>query len=205
MAEKETNFEVVGFLDDDPAKRHKTLYGQKVLGNRYNLEAIVKLYQIDSIFLAIPSTSFHEVSEIIRACQRAGVAHSVFPTLKNALLAADPQARSRPLTELVETNDIQLDTDATQTSSSRQANPAHKCWGRTRGWSFVNKFSTLPPQQLIIIDRYEAPLTELVSRLKNRYPTIQIRPVLCGLMSNRQIADIFRDFKPHIVFPYCYS
>src|SRR5436309_15827814 len=31
-------YEVIGFLDDDPAKRYKTLYGCKVLGNPFNLK-----------------------------------------------------------------------------------------------------------------------------------------------------------------------
>jgi FlaA1/EpsC-like NDP-sugar epimerase/lipopolysaccharide/colanic/teichoic acid biosynthesis glycosyltransferase len=199
LAEKETPFEVVGFLDDDPAKRHKTLYGKKVLGNRFNLEAVVKLYQVDSVFLAMPSTPFYEVAKIIRACQTAGVDHSIFPTLKNAFLANNPQARYQTLTELIETQDIQLDVTAVKPMLQGRRVLLTGACGEL-GVELCQQILGFSPQQLIIIDRYEAPLTELVSRLKNSFPDSQIRPVLCGPMSRRKIADVFRDHQPHIVF-----
>ena len=73
-------YEVIGFLDDDPAKRHKTLYGCKVLGNRFNLEALVKLYQAHEVLLALPSAPARDIAAIIQACQNAGSAVSVFPS-----------------------------------------------------------------------------------------------------------------------------
>ena len=199
LAEKETSFEVVGFLDDDRAKRHKTLYGQKVLGNRFNLEAVVKLYQVDSVFLAMPSTPFYEVAKIIRACQTAGVDHSIFPTLKNAFLAVDPQKRHQTLTELIETQDVQLDATAVQPILQGRRVLLTGACGEL-GVELCQQILGFSPQQLIIIDRYEAPLTELVSRLKHSFPDSQIRPVLCGPMSHRKIADVFREHQPHIVF-----
>ena len=199
LAEKETPFEVVGFLDDDPAKRHKTLYGQKVLGNRFNLEDVVKLYQIDSVFLAMPSTPFYEVAKIIRACQTAGVDHSIFPTLKNAFLAVDPQKRHQTLTELIETQDIQLQATAVQSMLQGQRVLLTGACGEL-GVELCQQILGFSPQQLIIIDRYEAPLTELVSRLKNSFPDSQIYPVLCGPISHRKIADVFREHQPHVVF-----
>ena len=74
-------YEVIGFLDDDPAKRHKTLYGHKVLGNRFNLEALVKLYQAHEVLLAVPSAPARDIAAIIQACQNAGVPYRFFPTL----------------------------------------------------------------------------------------------------------------------------
>src|SRR5215510_7440662 len=74
-------YEVIGFLDDDPAKWHKTLYGCKVLGNRFNLEALVKLYQAHEVLLAVPSAPARDIAAIVQACQNAGVPYRFFPTL----------------------------------------------------------------------------------------------------------------------------
>ena len=74
-------YEVVGFLDDDPAKRYKTLYGHKVLGNRYNLGALVKLYKAHEVLLALPSAPARDIAAIVQACQNAGVPYRFFPTL----------------------------------------------------------------------------------------------------------------------------
>lgn len=75
---KEPMYEVVGFLDDDPTKRHKTLYGKKVLGDRYNIEAVVKLYHVHEIFLATPHAAPSDLRKITRAFHEAGVRHQVF-------------------------------------------------------------------------------------------------------------------------------
>src|SRR4030095_7544568 len=82
-------YEVIGFLDDDPAKRHKTLYGRKVLGNRFNLEALVQLYQAQEILLALPSAPAREIAAIVQACQHAGVPYRFFPTLAEGTQRAE--------------------------------------------------------------------------------------------------------------------
>ena len=79
MAEKEPGYKVVGFLDDDPAKRHRTLHRKKVLGDRFNIDAVVKLYQIHEIFLAMPYVTPHDLYKIIQACHSVGVRYRFFP------------------------------------------------------------------------------------------------------------------------------
>src|SRR5215813_6409173 len=94
-------YEVIGFLDDDPAKRHKTLFGCKVLGNRFNLEALVKLYQAHEVLLALPSAPARDIAAIVQVCQHAGVPYRFFPTLAEGQGAQ----RAEPL---FETPDVPL-------------------------------------------------------------------------------------------------
>ena len=91
-------YEVIGFLDDDPAKRYKTLYGRKVLGNRFNLEALVKLYQAHEVLLAVPSAPARDIAAIVQACQNAGVPYRFFPTLSEGRGHNGQNRCSRPLT-----------------------------------------------------------------------------------------------------------
>jgi FlaA1/EpsC-like NDP-sugar epimerase len=56
------------------------------------------------------------------------------------------------------------------------------------------------PKQIVIIDRYESQLNELVSRLRNMVKPNIIKPILCGTISNRKISDVFREFQPEITF-----
>ena len=78
MASQEA-YEVIGFLDDNPAKRHKTLYGRKVLGSRFNMAALVKIYQPHEVLLAIPSASAHDIAAIVQTCQNTAVKYRFFP------------------------------------------------------------------------------------------------------------------------------
>jgi len=49
---KNSPVEVVGFIDDAPNKYRKTLNGLKVLGNRYHIKALARLYRVEEILLA---------------------------------------------------------------------------------------------------------------------------------------------------------
>jgi FlaA1/EpsC-like NDP-sugar epimerase len=65
-------------------------------------------------------------------------------------------------------------------------------------WSCAVKFY-ISPQKLIIIDRYEAYLTELMSRLLSMFPADHVVPLLCPLAGNEKIASVFLEYQPHIV------
>ena len=56
------DFLPVGFIDDDPAKKGQEIHGVKVLGNRYDLEHLIKRFGIQKVFLAVLSKapSLHE-------------------------------------------------------------------------------------------------------------------------------------------------
>jgi len=69
---------VVAFVDDDPRKMRKSFQGIKVLGNRYDIEALVRLYHIDHLLIAIENPSDEGVEHVKALCQKAGVSYEVF-------------------------------------------------------------------------------------------------------------------------------
>jgi FlaA1/EpsC-like NDP-sugar epimerase/lipopolysaccharide/colanic/teichoic acid biosynthesis glycosyltransferase len=199
MAEKDNVFTVVGFLDDDPAKRHKTLYGKKVLGNRYTIEAVVKLYQVHEIILAIPSAPAYEIDRVVQACQHAGVYYRVFPTLKDAFPALSFPTRQIPLAALLNTQDVRMDTHAVRTLlQGKNVLVTGSCGAL--GLELCHQILRFSPRKLVIIDRYESYLAELVTRLLNTNTGELIVPVLCSPSSNGEIAKVFEEHRPQIVF-----
>ena len=65
----ESGFEVVGFIDDDPVKASKKINGIPVLGTITELADIIKKYNIEKVFLAIPSLPSSELINIIVGCE----------------------------------------------------------------------------------------------------------------------------------------
>src|SRR5262245_8493856 len=51
------DYEVVGFIDDNPAKVGQRIHGVPVLGGQDKLQKILQDFEIDEILLAIPSAS----------------------------------------------------------------------------------------------------------------------------------------------------
>ena len=63
---------VIGFIDDDPAKRKKILNGIPVLGGREDINRIVKEKDISEIIIAIPSLETDKLSELAEICSSSG-------------------------------------------------------------------------------------------------------------------------------------
>ena len=201
MAEKERGYTVVGFLDDDPAKRHRTLHRKKVLGNRFNIDAVVKLYQISEIFLAMPHATPHDLCKIMQACHKAGVRSRFFPILHDREFPErmSVTGRDMPLTPLLTTPTIDCNQAAVRSVLEGQCVLLAGTSGAF-GLELCHQILRCAPQKLLIVERHEPSLTECVSRLRQAFPDAGIIPVLCLPSGHESLAKAFMDHKPHVVF-----
>src|SRR5262244_2338215 len=185
-------YEVIGFLDDDPAKRYKTLYGRKVLGNRFNLAALVKLYQAHEVLLAVPSAPARDIAAIVQACQNAGVPYRFFPTLAEGQGAQ----RAEPL---FETPDVPLTSTSLPAILTEKRVLVAGTSGAV-GLELCRQILRFAPERLLVLERYEPSLTALVSQLQQTFPTARITPILCPPAGNAELEAVFAEYGPHVVF-----
>src|SRR5215813_2231230 len=186
-------YEVIGFLDDDPAKRHKTLYGRKVLGNRINLDALVKLYQVHEVLLAVPSAPARDIAAIVQACQNAGVLYRFFPTLSEG----QGGQRGEPL---FETPDVPLTSSTSLPAILTGKRVLVAGTSGAVGLELCRQILRFAPECLLVLERYEPSLTALVSQLQQTFPTTHITPILCPPAGNADLEAVFAEYGPHVVF-----
>src|SRR5262249_47375490 len=86
IKQKDAIYDIVGFIDDDPTKRHKTLHGKKVIGNYFNIDSLVKMYKVDEILFATPSIPSYKIVKTIQVCREANVQYKFFPTLHDKFI-----------------------------------------------------------------------------------------------------------------------
>lgn len=201
MAQKDTAYDIVGFIDDNPAKMYKTLHGKKVLGNSFTMDSIVKLYKVDEIFLAAPSMDSAKIKQITQACQAANIQCTVFPTLSDRAIADSCSSpfRETYFTDLFKSPDVEINPHSIRRLLEGKRVLITGVSGAL-GVELCRRILSFAPQSLIIIERYESYLTELVARLRHAFPDAMIAPMLCSLTGMDKIDEIFRDHKPHIVF-----
>ncbi|HJY62787.1 MAG TPA: sugar transferase [Ignavibacteria bacterium] len=63
------HIEIIGFLDDDPEKRHKKVNRIPVLGNTNDIARIVDEQEIDEIFITIQSIENKRLLDLIEKCK----------------------------------------------------------------------------------------------------------------------------------------
>lgn len=70
---RELNYTPVGFLDDDLEKQGRKIHGIPILGTRYDLDRLAKIYNVNEAFVAISSLDEQSLKEIIEICRNSGV------------------------------------------------------------------------------------------------------------------------------------
>ncbi|MBI4378896.1 MAG: hypothetical protein HY578_07360 [Nitrospinae bacterium] len=81
------NFNVVGFIDDDPVKQRYKINGVPVLGKTDDLKEIKQKYNIEDAIVAIPSASRETMDRIINKCKNANLNIRTLPPMKSVMEA----------------------------------------------------------------------------------------------------------------------
>jgi len=201
MTQKKIAYDIVGFLDDDPTKRHKTLCGKKVLGNSFNIELLVKLYKVDEIFFAVTNIASRKMMKIIQSCQEAKLQYRFLSTLYDSTIpnSSNSSFVETTIADLFKTQNIEIDRRSVRRLLEGKRVLLTGVSGAL-GVELCHRILGFSPQSLIIIERYESYLTALMLRLQHAFPDATIIPILCSPAGIDNIGEVFRDYGPHIVF-----
>jgi exopolysaccharide biosynthesis polyprenyl glycosylphosphotransferase len=86
LLERPSYYELVGFVDDDPAKRGAYLQGREVLGASADLPRIIREREVEEVLIATPSACRDRVLDLLGICLRLRVRWKVVPDLYDVML-----------------------------------------------------------------------------------------------------------------------
>jgi FlaA1/EpsC-like NDP-sugar epimerase len=72
-------YNVIGFMDDNPAKRGLKIHGIPVLGYIDELESTAKRLKADELLIAIPSASSTVMRDVVDKCKKTGLPFKTIP------------------------------------------------------------------------------------------------------------------------------
>ncbi|HOV91094.1 MAG TPA: undecaprenyl-phosphate galactose phosphotransferase WbaP [Syntrophorhabdaceae bacterium] len=84
--EKNFGYNILGFLDNDPAKHGILIENKKVLGGTKELKEYLNKLSINSVIVAIPSLPIEELSELTNEVQKYAKKILLIPNLKGIAL-----------------------------------------------------------------------------------------------------------------------
>jgi exopolysaccharide biosynthesis polyprenyl glycosylphosphotransferase len=93
----EIGFNLVGFIDNDPAKKGQTIDGVEVLGTVGDLLTIVREKEIEEVFLAVPNMPQDEIMNLVVHCEETGV---VFKIVSNIFDVITSQVKIDEINEI---------------------------------------------------------------------------------------------------------
>jgi len=114
--------ELVGFVDDDPAKQGRSIAGRRVLGRSENLASLIREHTASDVVLCTHSMSPASLREIHQCCGALGVRAHVIPTIGQILGLDDVEPESIAIsTVVISGNRLQGESNVQTETASSQA------------------------------------------------------------------------------------
>ena len=195
------NYKIIGLIDDNPNKRHTYLKGIKVLGNRNDILDVVKETKATSIFLAIPSMTAEEKSDILEICKEAKAKVKIVPSFYQSIDSGIDlkKVRDVDLKDLLGREEVQLDKGGISDYLTDKVILVTG-GGGSIGSELCRQIATFNPKKLLILDIYENNAYDLQNELSRNYPQLNKEVIIASVRDKKRLEEIFDEFKPNVIF-----
>ena len=200
MTEK-LNELVVCIIDDDPKKYGMYIEGVKVVGDRNTILENVEKYNINKIYLAIPSAPGEDKREILNICHETDCELKQLPgvyELVNGRVSVS-NMKSVSVEDLLGRDPIKPDMD----EIFRYINGKTVLvtgGGGSIGSELCRQIAVCNPKQLIIFDIYENNAYSIQLELKNKYPNLNLVTLIGSVRDSKRLDNVFSKYHPQIVY-----
>ncbi|MDD4614072.1 MAG: polysaccharide biosynthesis protein, partial [Caldisericia bacterium] len=197
----QNQYNVIGFIDDDPSKKRSVISGVPVLGNSDALISIIQQYDIQTIIFAIPSISNNRRREMIIQLAGTKVDIITVPGIyellnKDLNLAA---LRTISIEDLLPRKPIQTDLSKIQ-SIIKGKTVLLTGAGGSIGSELARQISRFDPQLLVLFENCENNLFYIDQELRNEEGFTKCVPVIADMRRTERVLEVFRTYTPDIVF-----
>lgn len=192
---------VACFIDDNAFKVGKTLNGVPVVGNRHSISKFAKQYNIDDIYICIPTASGKDRREIIDLASKTNCEIKVLPGIYQ-LMNGDvsvAKLRSIDIEDLLERDPVKINTDEILNYVENKTILVTGAGGSI-GSEIVRQIANHNPKLLIILDIYENSLYEIELEIKKKFTKLNLVTLIASVRNDHRIDEIFATYKPDIVF-----
>lgn len=192
--------EVVGFIDDDPAKKGETIQGVKILGGRKDIPLIAEEKAVEEIILAIPSAKGETVRDILSYCQIPEVKIKIIPGLMK-LLKGEVEVKPRTVQpeDLLGRETVTINEE--EVSGYLKGKKVLVTGaGGSIGSELCRQIARFEPEKIVLFDHNENDVYFLVVEFKTKYPNIKFRTIIGDVRDVGLLKRVFSRFKPQVVF-----
>lgn len=191
---------VFGFIDDDPAKRGRTVHGVPVYGDISRLPELILEYQIDEVFICIPSATGAALRKILDACKSCGVKYKTLPGIGEIMdgRVSIKKLRDVNYADLLRREPVKLEMAGIKDYLLDKTVLVTGCGGSI-GSELCRQLVRFSPGKLVLSDACEEHLFTIEKELRD----LGFNNCECvlGPIQNRELTrDAFLRFRPQVVF-----
>jgi FlaA1/EpsC-like NDP-sugar epimerase len=193
---------LIGFIDDDQAKKGSYIGGVKVLGNRNDIINICARCKIQEIILAIPTATGKQTKEILDICKLTNSKVTIVPGIVEIIDGKVSLQKIRPveIEDLLGRNIVDLNIE--EIAGYIDAKTIMVTGGGgSIGSELCRHLVKFNPAKLLIVDIYENNLYELQMELSAKTNTeAEIVPLIASTREKGAIFKLVEEHKPDVIF-----
>lgn len=199
--EPKIGLKAIGFIDDDPTKAGKIIYGVKVLGKGEEIKKIISKFNVDEVIIAIPSARGEDIKEYVRLCSEAKIGFKIVPRVKEIIegKAKLESLRKVRVEDLLGRPVVKSDIKGLKEFFQGKRVLITGAAGSI-GSELSRQIAAYKPIGLILLDWWENGIFDLQSELTKDFPELNVDYVIASIRDREKVDNIFSSFKPHFVF-----
>jgi FlaA1/EpsC-like NDP-sugar epimerase len=197
------NYTPIGFVDDDPRKRHTRILGVRVLGTIDDLPHVLREHRPDEVLIAMPSVSGEVRRRIVETAQQLRIVVKTLPGLYE-LISGDLNlaGQIRP----VQVEDVlgreQVEVDFHEVAAYLEGHTVLVTGaGGSIGSELCRQIARVRPSRLILVDNAEGPLFEIERELVSERDFTAALTKLIDVKDRKTLRrEVFEKYQPTVVF-----
>lgn len=196
----DSDLDIRGFIDDDPAKRGARIQGINVIGTTADLQRLVPEMSIDHVIISIAQASRANFRRILDICQSIPVNVRVIPCLYEILQGKLKVSRIRDVEvgDLLGRETVQLDEKSMRDFLTGKVVMVTGAGGSI-GSELARQVARFDPSELLLVERAECPLFNIDRELRNAFPDLSIHPLVADISDMARMKSIFASKHPQVV------
>ncbi|HJX41449.1 MAG TPA: nucleoside-diphosphate sugar epimerase/dehydratase [Anaerolineales bacterium] len=191
----------VAFVDDDPEKLKKDIYGVRVAGSLADLEKVLRRYYMPEVVISIPTAPGSVVRTVIEICRRNAVPFRTMPGMYELIGGQVSVSRLRQvdISDLLRREPAHIDDEAVgRTLSGKRVLVTGA--GGSIGLELCRQVLRWGPARLGILGHGENSIFEALLDLKQEFPELEPVPIIADIRDIDRIREVFSSFLPEVVF-----
>jgi FlaA1/EpsC-like NDP-sugar epimerase len=194
-------YDVIGFIDDDPIKQGTNIHGIPILGTVEQLPKICEDQNIEEIAIAMPEASHHQRRRVVQVFDKGTkIRFQTVPSLTDIASGKlnVSQIRYVDINDLLGREAVELDLDLIEAFLKDKTILVTGAGGSI-GSEMCRQVCNFSPKLLLLAEMAENPLFYMERELHKQFPDISIKAVVCNITDKIRVEGIFETYKPQVV------
>jgi FlaA1/EpsC-like NDP-sugar epimerase len=202
LSSKNSPYFPVGFVDDNPIKQGVVIHGLKVLGRITDIPRITINYQVKQLIIALPSAGSKTIKSAVDLGRESGLKKIKIAPPMSEIINGEVSLKNLKdigVEDLLGREKVTIETKEIENFIKGRPVLITGAAGSI-GSELSRQTAKFNPSLLLLLDQDETGIFNISQELQKNFSDLKIKSFVADVNDKERIEDIFRKFRPKIVF-----